>query len=111
MINDPAHEMFFIKKGETQCKHCEAHFPKNISSHSCANLAKDVPQIDYYFLDSGKMIRRAIFFKSRTIYFMQYVDKTLEIYAEFKIVTALEILEYLKGNKEKQRGEFTIIVS
>lgn len=34
-----------------------------------------------------------------------------KIYEEFKIESALQILEYLKNNKEKQRGEFTVIVS
>jgi 16S rRNA (cytidine1402-2'-O)-methyltransferase len=34
-----------------------------------------------------------------------------KIYEEFKIGTAAEVLEYLNKNKEKQRGEFTVIVS
>ena len=33
-----------------------------------------------------------------------------KIYEEFKIGTAEELLKYLNENKEKQRGEFTIIV-
>jgi 16S rRNA (cytidine1402-2'-O)-methyltransferase len=34
-----------------------------------------------------------------------------KIYEEFKTGTPSEILEYLEKNKEKQRGEFTVIVS
>lgn len=34
-----------------------------------------------------------------------------KIYEEFKTGTAEEILEYLNKNKEKQRGEFTVIVA
>lgn len=34
-----------------------------------------------------------------------------KIYEEFKTGTPAEILEYLKNNKEKQRGEFTVLVS
>ena len=34
-----------------------------------------------------------------------------KIYEEFKTGTPLELLEYLNKNKEKQRGEFTVIVS
>jgi len=34
-----------------------------------------------------------------------------KIYEEFKTGTAKEVLEYLNINKEKQRGEFTVIVS
>ncbi|MEK7081188.1 MAG: 16S rRNA (cytidine(1402)-2'-O)-methyltransferase [Patescibacteria group bacterium] len=34
-----------------------------------------------------------------------------KIYEEFKTRTPVEVLEYLKNNKEKQRGEFTVIVA
>jgi 16S rRNA (cytidine1402-2'-O)-methyltransferase len=34
-----------------------------------------------------------------------------KIYEEFKTGTPEEILEYFKNNKEKQRGEFTVIVA
>jgi 16S rRNA (cytidine1402-2'-O)-methyltransferase len=34
-----------------------------------------------------------------------------KIYEEFKIGSPIELLEYLEKNKEKQRGEFTVIVS
>ena len=34
-----------------------------------------------------------------------------KIYEEFKTGSAKEILEYLEKNKEKQRGEFTVIVA
>ncbi len=34
-----------------------------------------------------------------------------KIYEEFKTGTPIEILDYLKNNKEKQRGEFTVVVS
>lgn len=34
-----------------------------------------------------------------------------KIYEEFKVGSAEEILNYLKNNKEKQRGEFTVIVT
>ncbi len=34
-----------------------------------------------------------------------------KIYEEFKTGSAEEVLEYLNKNKEKQRGEFTVIVS
>ncbi len=34
-----------------------------------------------------------------------------KIYEEFKTGSPLEVLEYLKKNPEKQRGEFTVIVS
>lgn len=34
-----------------------------------------------------------------------------KIYEEFKTGSATELLEYLNKNKEKQRGEFTVIVS
>lgn len=34
-----------------------------------------------------------------------------KIYEEFKTGTPAEVLEYLEKNKEKQRGEFTVIVS
>ena len=34
-----------------------------------------------------------------------------KIYEEFKTGTAKELLEYFNKNKEKQRGEFTVIVS
>jgi 16S rRNA (cytidine1402-2'-O)-methyltransferase len=34
-----------------------------------------------------------------------------KIYEEFKTGTAFEVLEYLKNNKKKQRGEFTVIVA
>ena len=34
-----------------------------------------------------------------------------KIYEEFKTGTPAEVLEYLEKNKEKQRGEFTVLVS
>jgi 16S rRNA (cytidine1402-2'-O)-methyltransferase len=34
-----------------------------------------------------------------------------KIYEEFKTGTSAEVLEYLEKNKEKQRGEFTVIVA
>ncbi len=34
-----------------------------------------------------------------------------KIYEEFKTGTPFEVLEYFQNNKEKQRGEFTVIVS
>lgn len=34
-----------------------------------------------------------------------------KIYEEFKTGSPVEVLEYFKNNKEKQRGEFTVIVS
>ena len=34
-----------------------------------------------------------------------------KIYEEFKTGTPAEVLEYLKNNPEKQRGEFTVIVA
>lgn len=34
-----------------------------------------------------------------------------KIYEEFKIGTPVEVLEYFQNNKEKQRGEFTVIVA
>ena len=34
-----------------------------------------------------------------------------KIYEEFKTGSPSEVLEYLKNNKEKQRGEFTVIVA
>ncbi|MFA5791620.1 MAG: 16S rRNA (cytidine(1402)-2'-O)-methyltransferase [Candidatus Paceibacterota bacterium] len=34
-----------------------------------------------------------------------------KIYEEFRIGTASQILEYLEKNKEKQKGEFTVIVA
>jgi 16S rRNA (cytidine1402-2'-O)-methyltransferase len=34
-----------------------------------------------------------------------------KIYEEFKTGSPAEILEYFQNNKEKQRGEFTVIVS
>jgi 16S rRNA (cytidine1402-2'-O)-methyltransferase len=34
-----------------------------------------------------------------------------KIYEEFKIGTPLELIEYLKKNPEKERGEFTVIVA
>jgi 16S rRNA C1402 (ribose-2'-O) methylase RsmI len=34
-----------------------------------------------------------------------------KIYEEFKTGTPDEVLEYFKNNKEKQRGEFTVIVA
>ncbi len=34
-----------------------------------------------------------------------------KIYEEFKTATPAEVLEYLENNKEKQRGEFTVIVA
>ena len=34
-----------------------------------------------------------------------------KIYEEFKVDTPAEILEYFKNNKEKIRGEFTVIIS
>jgi len=34
-----------------------------------------------------------------------------KIYEEFKTGTPTEVLEYLEKNKEKQRGEFTVLVS
>src|SRR3989338_7951676 len=34
-----------------------------------------------------------------------------KIYEEFKLGSPAEVLEYFKKNKEKQRGEFTVIVS
>lgn len=34
-----------------------------------------------------------------------------KIYEEFKTGTSAEVLEYFKNNKEKQRGEFTVIIS
>jgi len=34
-----------------------------------------------------------------------------KIYEEFKIGTPIEVLEYFQKNKEKQRGEFVVIVS
>ena len=34
-----------------------------------------------------------------------------KIYEEFKTGTPKEVLEYLTRNKEKQRGEFTVVIS
>jgi 16S rRNA (cytidine1402-2'-O)-methyltransferase len=34
-----------------------------------------------------------------------------KIYEEFKTGTPAEVLEYFKNNKDKQRGEFTVIIS
>ena len=38
-------------------------------------------------------------------------ESVYQIYEEFKTGTPAQILEYLEKNKEKQRGEFTVIVS
>jgi hypothetical protein len=85
MSQDP-YETFFIKKGETQCMDCEAHFPKGITSHICGNFTKDHPQFDTYLLEDGRIIKRMIYKKSRRFVFLSYNNEgNLQIFSDFKI--------------------------
>ena len=87
MSEDGSFEMFFIKKGETQCLQCEGQFPKNIVSHVCGNWENNEPQYDTYVTDSGFLVKRMIYLKNKRFVFLKYnSDGNLEVFSDFRIV-------------------------